>query len=53
MGKTVKVRRGNQSDTRYITIPREISDMYDLKIGMKIELINFSRDEILMRIVRT
>lgn len=52
MGKIVKIRRGNQSDTRFITIPREIADMYGLKIGTKLELINFSRDEILIRVKR-
>ena len=52
MGKIIKIRRGNQSDTRFITIPREIADMYGLKIGTNLELINFSRDEILIRIKR-
>lgn len=52
MAKEIVLRKGNSGGVITMTIPRQIADMYGMRIGTKIELIPFTTDIIQMRVMK-
>lgn len=52
MGHKIKVRRGNAQDTRFVTIPREIADLYNIKIGTILEIDTLSSDQFKVTVLK-
>lgn len=46
MSHEVKVRKGNNSGTKFITIPSEIANLYDIKIGTILQFDVMSSDQL-------
>lgn len=53
MGHQIKVRRGNSSGTRFITIPAEIADLYNIKIGTFLEIDTLSSDQFKVTVLKS
>lgn len=45
MGHEIKVRKGNNSGTKFITIPTEIANLYNIKIGSILVIETLSSDQ--------